>query len=1136
MFGSSASAPALGAERVLVRFAGDGSPRAGTPRDAGSRALAKRYHAELSRVFVAPARPPAIAALRRRAPSGPALAAARDALERTWSLEVATPELAAEAAREWAALPGVEYAEVDRRVRAAYLPDDPFLYMSGSVGSWGQPFADLWGLQRAGAEAAWDVAAGEGVVVAIVDSGIDYAHPDLAANVWVNGGEVAGNAVDDDGNGYADDVVGYDFANEDSDPVDEYHHGTHVAGIVAAAAGNGIGIAGLAHGARVMGLGVLGASGVGRVSDAARAVVYAVDNGARVVNLSIAAHGRSMLMADAVGYAHAAGVVCVAAAGNDGAETADTAPANEPAVLTVSAFDAGDRVAAFSNRGVKMDLAAAGGGDPAPPSVRADASVLSLLAASADPSRYDTRLVVGDAYLRLAGTSMAAPFVSAAAALVLSLHPDWDVERVRQALRATARDVSRAGFDIESGYGFVDAAAAVLASEPLVAHVETPLGGPFVAGGLVDIVGSALGSGFESYDVEVGSGFEPTSWTTIADDVATPVDRGVLTTWDTAALLDGSYVVRLRARRGAEVFEDRVGLVVGSASIDTPEVGAALRGGAVVEIRGTAAGAGFASYHVDVRRPAAEDDGWTSDGIVRASPGAPVIGGLLATFDTASVGAGDRFDFRLRVANANGTVTVERLGVVIDPSIKPGWPRQLAPVADHQYLTVADLDDAAGKQILVGSGNDVVVYEADGSTRAGWPRSVAGAFPDSTTTGSPIAADIDGDGNPEVVATNRFELFAWEADGTPVAGFPATGPALGGGGVHLAAADLDGDGDGDDEIVVSGASGSQAFHGDGSDVEGWNWTDQLGDAPLTLADVSGDSRSEAAFYNRVAKTAVVGRRTLSLRGPLREALSRWPRRARASGAHVRPSMADVDGDGALDLLLLDEKKASRLRLSAYDAGARRLRVARWSLRGACREIAAVCRPDSSGALSFADLDRDGAAEAVLFVRTPVAGAGNEYGHFVIVGPAGARSTPARRSVAAPATLVSTAIADLDGDGIEDIVGGAVGFDARRLVRMGLVAATAAGAPIAGFPKPLPTVVNVDPGEVFPSDEFEHFDDARFATPAVVDLDGDGRREVAFVDPVSYRLFVWDGAGSASAAEDSWPMYARDPGHSNALVP
>jgi subtilisin family serine protease len=298
---------------------------------------------------------------------------------------------------------------------------------------------EQWSLQgddAMGAASAWRQTTGADVTVAIVDSGVELGHPDLAPNLWTNPGEVPGNGVDDDGNGHVDDVHGFDFIEGDGDPADVNGHGTHVAGIVGARGGNGIGGSGVAWHARLMAVRVLDADARGTTTDVARGIRYAVDNGARIVNLSLAGPSAAVDLEDAVRYAQDRGVLTVAAAGNAGADlsAAPTYPAAyaEANVLGVAATAPDGGLSRVSDFGAGADLAAPG------------EQILST--------------AVGGGYEWRTGTSMAAPHVAGALVLLAAARPDLDAAGLRDALLRSTR---RTGLAVETGG--LDAGAALQA-------------------------------------------------------------------------------------------------------------------------------------------------------------------------------------------------------------------------------------------------------------------------------------------------------------------------------------------------------------------------------------------------------------------------------------------------------------------------------------------------------------------------------------------------------------------------------------------------------------------------------------------------------------------------------------------------
>jgi subtilisin family serine protease len=319
------------------------------------------------------------------------------------------------------------------------------------------PRADeQWSLQGdapMGIASAWRQTTGADVTVAIVDSGIDLAHPDLVPNLWTNPGEVPDNGVDDDHNGYVDDVHGFDFVDGDGTPQDVNGHGTHVAGIVAARGGNGIGVSGVAWRARLMAVRVLDGDARGTTSTVAQGIRYAVDNGARIVNLSLAGPAPAGDLESAIQYAGRRGVLVVAAAGNDGRDLAGapTYPAAYPEdnVLGVAATDQRGALSAISDFGPGADLAAPG------------EDILST--------------ALGGGYEWRTGTSMAAPHVTGALVLLAAARPDLDAAGLRDALLGTTR---RGALDVETGA--LDAGAALHAViDPALWHA-TPAATPAV--------------------------------------------------------------------------------------------------------------------------------------------------------------------------------------------------------------------------------------------------------------------------------------------------------------------------------------------------------------------------------------------------------------------------------------------------------------------------------------------------------------------------------------------------------------------------------------------------------------------------------------------------------------------------------
>ncbi len=320
----------------------------------------------------------------------------------------------------------VEFAGYNYRVQVTDTPNDFY-------------FSSQWALNQStdhdiDAPEAWNLHPGtNNVTIAILDTGVDLDHPDLQANI----------------------VAGYDFVNDDNNPDDDHGHGTHVAGIAAATGNNGIGIAGVSWDAKIMPVKVLSASGSGNIYDITDAIYYAVDNGARVINMSLGARGTSYpcygfdSIRYAMQYALNHGALVMVASGNDYASTV-SCPAAYDEAIAVGSTTSSDTRSSFSNQGSRLDISAPG----------------SNIYSTVRYGGYGTK----------SGTSMATPHVVGLAALIWSYAPSLSNSQVRVIIENSADDLGIPGWDPEFGYGRINAANALGLKIPLFVGVLLPDG------------------------------------------------------------------------------------------------------------------------------------------------------------------------------------------------------------------------------------------------------------------------------------------------------------------------------------------------------------------------------------------------------------------------------------------------------------------------------------------------------------------------------------------------------------------------------------------------------------------------------------------------------------------------------------
>jgi len=449
----------------------------------------------------------------------------------------------AKAIQEYNSNPNVLYAEPDYLVS---LPPEQADKVSGKSESFeiasmrtpNDPDYPLqWGLKNTGqapfygksgadikAPDAWGITTGSSsIVIAVVDTGVDYTHPDLAANIWKNSGEIPNNGIDDDRNGYVDDVRGWNFVSSNNNPMDDHGHGTHCAGSIAAVGNNNLGITGVCWNARIMPLKFLNASGNGRVSDAISAILYANRMGAQVISNSWGGTQYTQALKDAI---DASPAVVVCAAGNSG-QNSDQYPQYPAAlsssnIISVAATDYKDNLAGFSNYGTSsVDLAAPG------------VNIRSTYKNSQ--------------YQYLSGTSMATPYVSGVAGLLKAANPSMTKYQIRDKILNTVDRLSSLSGKVATG-GRLNAAAAVgsVSPTPTVTPTPTPQPGVLSASFLASPINGRVPLRVQFIDTSIG---QPATWAWNFGDGGYSYQKNPIYTFTKK----GAYSVRLTISRSGKM-------------------------------------------------------------------------------------------------------------------------------------------------------------------------------------------------------------------------------------------------------------------------------------------------------------------------------------------------------------------------------------------------------------------------------------------------------------------------------------------------------------------------------------------------------------------------------------------------------
>jgi len=1008
--------------------------------------------------------------------------------------------------------PHVEYAHPNYEMELVYTPNDPYL---ASSGSWGQAEFDLWGLKLVGAETAWNSARGAGTVVAVVDSGLDFSHPDIQENVWTNTDEIAGNGVDDDGNGYVDDSNGWDTANDDNDATDGAGHGTHVAGTIAAQDNNGAGVVGVAPDAQIMAVKGFADSGSGSIFDLAEAVLYAAANGADVINNSWGCSGGcppTPVIEDAVAAAYQAGVIVVFSAGNDNLDVKNYSPQARPEVIVVSATSPQDTRASFSNFGF-VDVGAPGVGNTNSSAPFPDRGVLSLKAALCTPSICPPELIVGGDYLRQAGTSMAAPHVAGLAAVVLSQNPSYTPEQVRQVIRRSATDIGAPSFDTEFGYGRIHAAGAVTQPVPLGARLLTP--SLIEAQSSFALNGTAAGPSFANYRLEYGLGTNPTSFTLITQSTS-QVTGGTLATWNVGTVSDGEYTLRLTARTSDNrAYEDRRLVVLDRVVITSPTPISDFRN-VPIPITGTAASSGLQSFAIRILR--------LSDGTVVPNANVtltgggttPVVNGLLGTWNPSNMAA-DHYRIVLEVRLTNGSVFTHGVPVKVDPLLHAGWPIVLDPsdaigIPLNEHAVLADLNNDGRRENVIAYGRHVNVYRHDGTQLPGWPQALnADGDQSAFVLESPAVGNIDGDSGVEVVVPGtNGKIYAFNSNGTVQPGWPKQRIA---GSLHdVTLVDVDRNGR-TDVILSEFQTGIEVLRGDGTTLPGFPVAVGMGiSGGATAADLDRDNDIEivglvAAFFSPCQLVAY---------NHLGQPLPGFPitvSNVSTQGAYAVVGDIDDDGDREIVVTCAAVTDPNGAVVAAYHhTGAP---VAGWPKAIPSLQMSPPV---------LADIDGDGSLEIA-------AGVGTMEGRGTLQVWNGAGTLMPGWPVLTPPTVWTILsfnapiVFNADSDHRAELFAGRVheNFLAEEQVLIpfghALQAMEHNGATIPGLSRP----------------QWGNFlTGAADQSPAVAEMDGDGLLEMAFFEDRRFSTgevvaHVWDLNVPASA-KTSWPMFRANAQH------
>ena len=846
-----------------------------------------------------------------------------------------------QALRAFSKSPEVLYAEPNYIVRAFVEPNDA-------------RYPELWGLHNTGqnggtvgadihAPETWNLTTGSSnPVIAVIDTGIDYTHPDLAANIFSNTADCYSNGIDNDGNGYINDCHGINVIADNGNPMDDNGHGTHVAGTIGAVGTNGSGVAGVNWTANIMACKFLDKDGYGDDAGAIACLDYVAtmkDRGVNIVatNNSWGGGTYSQALSDAIDAQRQRGILFVAAAGNnsDNNERIFTYPCSysSPNILCIAASDENDNFCTFTNIGIHIVHIAAPG-----------KNILSTV-----PSFYDS-----SGYASFSGTSMATPHVSGVVGLIHSLYPGSDWRNVKNRIiaggdirgslngtvssrrlnaygaltcnnsvvRARLRPISLGSF-LEMGIG------AQLELAVLHINCADPNGNVTVTVSPTNETITLLDNGLNN-DLVAGDGIYSGTWTAPAsgtftlnfpggDILTVYVDPNLqagfpVKAWHSAGSFHGgpanhALITNVNGDPGLQIFASSqaqgplnawnnagitlLGWPIFTGSVPYPAAGELSTASAGNEIF-------MGSFGGNPDLFAYNGAGTSLSGWPRKSANYIAMPASLA--DVNGDGLDEIFteeeDWKLHAYKADG-------------SILPGWPAYQAVGGQERHTpAIADIDGDGNLEIVTASGSvspggvSLFAYHHNGVPVAGFPISFNGY-----TDTFPVIGDVDGDGLPEIVVVGYSNIsaservatvFIYNASGGLKRSIPLSGNVSYG--TAPALADLDGDSI--LEIIVQTDSALNIVRGDGTNYPGWPvvWGNGywLGGSAPVVGDVDGDGLPEIVVTTQVAGSSATGFvRVFKLDGSSHPA---FPKNM-LIGSGMVPAIADIDDDGHNEIII-----------------------------------------------------------------------------------------------------------------------------------------------------------------------------------------------------------------------------------------